>query len=621
MKRNESIPKTPAILAGKVKRAAGLSVCAAAAFLVSLITTAGVVSAKKVHTVFFEGTNHELHVYRSFGDESGKTLLLIGGIQGDEPGGFLSADHYADISLLRGNLIVVPRANFHSILLKRRQVNDDMNRKFGEDGRKNYEAEVVAILKELIAESDMLLNLHDGSGFYAEEWEGPERNPMRFGQSIIADSAVYKPPGRGEPLYLEKMARRVIENVNRHIRNSEHHFHFNNHRTNDQASLHKEQRKSATYYALYKCGIPAFGVETSKSLPLVDKIRHHNLAINAFMEMLNIVPETPGIRLDHPELRYLIVSVNDSLPILVENQQTLFVKPNDTVMVSHIEANYERGLSADIVDLGSINDLRKKIRIEKPTRIVIRKDYYPCGSVYLALSEDAGKFAHGVSVAGGSGIAPQYLFFRVKINGKERLLANYDHLRLVRGDQFVIEDLITSMGDPSSFTVNFKGFVGDKANNTGEDRGYVIDTARDLWDRFSEDGNGRKYPVVVSRDSRAVGKLVVELDEPTLGWVVLKTGDRNLNCYASGDTALLDHSRSAQLMDIITNVERNSGIKAFIKGPGISKQEIDVKGRISPDRLGVSTGRACSEKYRMEIQRNNVVIGSVFFTFFPGDAS
>ena len=40
-------------------------------------------------------------------------MLIIGGIQGDEPGGFLSADSYADIKLDKGNLIVIPRTNFY----------------------------------------------------------------------------------------------------------------------------------------------------------------------------------------------------------------------------------------------------------------------------------------------------------------------------------------------------------------------------------------------------------------------------------------------------------------------------------------------------------------------------
>ena len=54
----------------------------------------GLVQAqKRIHTVYFKGTDYELNVYRIYGKETGKTLLLIGGIQGDEPGGYLSVDH------------------------------------------------------------------------------------------------------------------------------------------------------------------------------------------------------------------------------------------------------------------------------------------------------------------------------------------------------------------------------------------------------------------------------------------------------------------------------------------------------------------------------------------------
>ena len=58
--------------------------------------------------------------------------MIIGGIQGDEPGSYLTADLYADIHLKKGNLIVVPRANFYSILLNRREgLTGDMNRAYG----------------------------------------------------------------------------------------------------------------------------------------------------------------------------------------------------------------------------------------------------------------------------------------------------------------------------------------------------------------------------------------------------------------------------------------------------------------------------------------------------------
>jgi hypothetical protein len=62
------------------------------------------------------------------------------------------------------------------------------------------------------------------------------------------------------------MAERVIARVNPQIQEPHYRFRFNNHRTAEPDSLHAEQRKSATYYALTGEGIPAFGIETSIGL-------------------------------------------------------------------------------------------------------------------------------------------------------------------------------------------------------------------------------------------------------------------------------------------------------------------------------------------------------------------
>ena len=145
--------------------------------------------AKNTSRVYFKGTDAELEVHFINGEVSGSTLLLLGGIQGDEPGGYLAADLYADISLKKGNIIVVPRANFPSIVGNSRGVAGDMNRKFaGRIMASDRDAAVVGVIKELMNESDFFLNLHDGSGFFSPVWESTLRNPMRFGQSIIADA-------------------------------------------------------------------------------------------------------------------------------------------------------------------------------------------------------------------------------------------------------------------------------------------------------------------------------------------------------------------------------------------------------------------------------------------------
>ena len=59
--------------------------------------------AQVIHEVFLPNTDHELNVYRIFGEEPGRTIMIIGGIQGDEPGSYLTADLYADIHLKKGN--------------------------------------------------------------------------------------------------------------------------------------------------------------------------------------------------------------------------------------------------------------------------------------------------------------------------------------------------------------------------------------------------------------------------------------------------------------------------------------------------------------------------------------
>ena len=68
---------------------------------------------------------------------------MIGGIQGNEPGGYLAADLLVDKKLKTGNLIIVPRANFHSILMNDRGLNGDMNRKFNERTLKCKDSPIV----------------------------------------------------------------------------------------------------------------------------------------------------------------------------------------------------------------------------------------------------------------------------------------------------------------------------------------------------------------------------------------------------------------------------------------------------------------------------------------------
>ena len=472
------------------------------------------VASQRTHTVFFEGEENELHVYRITGKEPGKTLLIVGGIQGDEPGGFLAADYFADMSLEKGSLIVVPRANFPSILKKERQINQDMNRKFVDDHISNYETRVVSVLKRLICESDCFINLHEGSGFFAPSWVGPERNPQKFGQSIIADDAFLEQvtDGKVRRVNLEQMAGKVIERINAHIKDNSQRFRFNNHQTSHPDTTHKEQRRSATYYAFNVCKIPAFGIESAKSLPLEQKVRQHVLAVEGFMDLLKIMPLRPGIDLKKPEMQYMIISVNGSIPVVVGKMQHLKIQRGDVVQVYDIVANYERGLSVDVIGVGNeFNDMRKKLKIDASTRIEAKKDFYTCGSVFLDVKPGQGALdLVGLKVSESK--KTDRLRYKVSVNGRIQVLENYGRLKLHQGDKLVILDLLSGDVDPSEYVVNFKGFVGNSSRNDGEDRGYLIDTgAQVLMPRYSLDKKGRQYHVITTLQGKEVGQLFVDI--------------------------------------------------------------------------------------------------------------
>lgn len=472
---------------------------------------------KREHIVHFPNTAYELNIYKITGKQPGKTLMLIGGIQGNEPGGFLSADLYADMSLEKGNLIVVPRANFYSIILNQRGVNGDMNRKFaGGSETETMEDQIVAILKELINESDYLLNLHDGAGYYHPTYINKWRNPSRFGQSIIADCEIFHVPGSDQVIRLGDMARQVIEAVNRQIDNDLHKFHFMNTRTGDPHSPHSEQKMSATYYALTERHIPAFGVETSKFLPTVDlKVRYHNLVINEFKKLFKIIPESPGLVLDAPVLKYLVISINDQRPIVVEDKERLTLAPGDRIKVTHIEANYERGLSLDILGHGDLNDFRKDFAIVRDTNIIVRKDNQTFADIPVRLSQKATVKAKGSPATAVVSPAPpeKVETFVVHTGGKRLSIANGGTLEIVRGGTLTIEDVNPSM-DPERVTVNFKGFVGDRTNNTGEDRGFLVHTDKKaLMGRYALDKKGTLYEVVAVRrsDDKLLGRMLVRI--------------------------------------------------------------------------------------------------------------
>ncbi|MBW2617343.1 MAG: hypothetical protein JRC92_00510 [Deltaproteobacteria bacterium] len=584
------------------------------AILAALVLLASPVLAKREHVVHFQGTVYELHIFKIQGHKLGKTLMLIGGIQGNEPGGFLSADLYADMTLEKGSLIVVPRANFYSILLNQRGPNGDMNRKFDKRGESDYEAQIVEILKDLMAESDCLLNLHDGSGFYRPTYVNERMNPLRYGQSIIADADAYRPPQTGVVLELGRMARLVCAELNQAIDNPLYRFRFNDHRTLEPDSPHHEQRGSATFYALTRVGIPAFGIETSKNLPTIEmKVRHHKLAIDAFMRLLGIIPEHPPVNVESPELRYLVLSINGGRPQVVSNKETLSLKRGDNIFVSHIEANYERGLTVDILGLGGINDSRKGFEIQRPTSIVVRKDHQQCGWIRLTVRDEPEPQPTGSNASNASNA--MVLYFVVQVNGERRLVATGQPLKMIKGDTLRLQEAWTASGQRAELALNFKGFVPPGQTNSGDDTAVLIRTDKEFMKKWALDEEGRRYRVVAEQGKLNFGEFYVQIDAPIMDYLIIQANHEAKYAVSPGETLLLDEEDSIRVVDIKANFDAASEVKLVLRGGG---GEIDLgQGQGIRVKDLLDSGGESEDRLELIVLRRQTPVGRIYIMSRP----
>ncbi len=293
------------------RRIKTLALCFAVAGSLLLLTASHLSGARTPpaahhrQSTYFARTAQEVTVHFISGREKGPTLLVFGGIHGDEKAGYLAAERYARITLSRGSLIVVPRLNAVAVSKGKRQgLGGDMNRLFNmpeKMSRRNPDAKVVELAKSLIHRADYVLNLHQAYDFYAHKWISRQRNPSKWGQCNVIDAPIY-PLRNGEKLEPGNFAQRVARRSNSRIRNADYHFLVNNTDTAVHGSRHKEQRGSLTYYAMTRQHKIALGVEATKNCSLPEAIAFLTIAVNSALEEAGIRTETS------PSEDYLIIS-------------------------------------------------------------------------------------------------------------------------------------------------------------------------------------------------------------------------------------------------------------------------------------------------------------------------
>ncbi|MFT7005471.1 MAG: hypothetical protein ACJAWW_002846 [Sulfurimonas sp.] len=253
--------------------------------------------------------------------DSNTTLLVIGGIHGNEPGGYFAASILAtQYKITSKNLWIVPNLNQESIQSDNRGVNGDMNRKFASIGKDDKDSKIVQDIKKVILSKkvSLVLNLHDGHGFYRKKHQGSIFNPNSWGQTCVIDQYKLK---QEQPFGdLNSIASAVKNNINKKLLTDLHSFDVKNTNTEfkDEA-----MQLSLTYFAVTN-NKPAFAIESSKNLSsLSKKVFYQLLAIEEFMKIMGITFKRE-FELNEKELdkilkKYGILKINNNISLNLNN--------------------------------------------------------------------------------------------------------------------------------------------------------------------------------------------------------------------------------------------------------------------------------------------------------------
>lgn len=383
---------------------------------------------------------------------SDTTLLVIGGIHGNEPGGYFSASILATHYKINSkNLWVVPNLNQKSIRVNRRGIHGDMNRKFAKIKKNDRDKDIVKEIESVILSKNvsLILNLHDGHGFYRKKNQGSIFNPTAWGQTCVIDQC--RLPKEQPFGNLDKIAQTVKKNLNENLLQGHHTFDIKNTNTKfDDESM----QLSLTYFAVTH-NKPAFAIETSKNLSsLSNKVFYQLIAIEEFMKIMDI-SFTRDFDLSQ-----------ESLKKIIENYGTLEINNNI------------------LLNLNGIKNYLSYIPIESRNNVF--KFSNPLGD----FRKENGKYIITVGNKVITTLKPQYFkiatdcpkTFDVEIDGEKKSVEVASEFSVEKSFKIINND---------KYRVNVIGFVSP---NTSDESNVDI-SLKSISDDFSVDKNNKVYRV------------------------------------------------------------------------------------------------------------------------------
>lgn len=414
--------------------------------------------------IFLFASNTPFDIYKKETNPQQHTLLIIGGIHGDEPGGYFAPavlEKYYKIK--SGNLWIIPNLNVDSILANNRGIYGDMNRKFNVIEKNDNDLLTINRIKEIILEKrvDLILNLHDGFGFYRDIYEDSVFNPNSWGQATIIDQEKIDEKFGN----LGEIANQVNKNVNNEgLYKDFHTFGVKNTQTKEKD---EQMQQSLTYFAVTH-NKPAFAIETSKNITeLTHKVIYQLKAIEEFMKIMNIEFERDFDINNYDEVQK---RVNDFGKITI----------NDNI-------SFE------------LTDIKNNLRF-----VPLKKENnkFDLTHTLAKVKFDDNKYEIHIGNMKVCDLYPQ-IFDVVNTQDKIKILVDGKEIETTFGNQIDINNDFKI--EKSDFRVNIIGFSKDKIDSEDD----ILIKKSDIQDNYSIDNNKSKYRAEFYKDGKFYGMIIL----------------------------------------------------------------------------------------------------------------
>ncbi|QKF67475.1 peptidoglycan peptidase 1 [Arcobacter venerupis] len=411
-------------------------------------------------------SNTPFDLYKKEGEIKGHTLLIIGGIHGDEPGGYFAPAFLEKYYKIKsGNLWIIPNLNTDSIMADNRGIYGDMNRKFSSVDKNDNDFETVTKIKKIILDKkvDLILNLHDGHGFYRNKYENAIFNPNAWGQATIIDQE--KINGLEKFGNLDELANKVTSILNNDSLFQEYHsFGVKNTETKFKD---EQMQLSLTYFAVTN-NKPAMAIETSKNITeLTYKVIYQLKSIEEFMKIMDIKFERDFDINNYEQVKNKIydfgkVTINNNISFdltdIKSNMRFVPLKKNDNKFdFTHSLARVKNSDNKYEIYIGNIKVC----------------DLYP---QIFDLSTTKEKI-------------------KILIDGKE-LETSFANIVDIKNDFKILK---------SDFRVNIIGF----SKNGVDSEDDILIKKSDIQDNYSIDNSNNKYRVEFYKDGKFYGMIIL----------------------------------------------------------------------------------------------------------------